>query len=384
MKGLVVEIAGKYMVVADENGYFKKIKYEDGCTIGQEIDLLPASNLRYFPVMQRISAVAAVIVVAVGLGLYSYYSPYSYVSIDINPSVEIVLNRFEKVLDVQPLNEDGENIIKDSQEFMHKKVDDVLSKLIDEAHQQNYLKNDQENEVFITVSASKAQVAQEVSREVKEYAIAGLASSQVKANVSTESVTMEKRVLAKKDNISVGKFMLLEQLQKTSPNAGIEQVKDKSVKDIMENIKKDKEKDAGKDKGKDNNRDDDKKTDKNMDKGIEKEEKNGEQHLKREDKVEEKADKKIEKEDKSQKQDQKQNDKKIQGKENNRDKKSEDKNQEEKSKSNNQGAEKKQEVSEENSMLEQSKVQEDLYEKENKERNQDNDSDEDKNKKKDD
>jgi hypothetical protein len=169
---------------------------------------------------------------------------------DINPSVEIVLNRFEKVLDVQPLNEDGKKIIDDSQRFMHKEVNVVITTLIDKAHEENYLKDSQDNEIFITVSSSKQKVAKKISEEVKEYAAGEMNNSDIEGHVTAEGVTIEKRVLAREESISVGKFLLLEQLQQVSPDADIDEVKDKSVKDIMENIKKQKEKDKDKEKEK--------------------------------------------------------------------------------------------------------------------------------------
>lgn len=261
MTGVIVEIEGKEMVVVDRKGNFKKLKYKEGYRIGQEIDLQAMPTIRYTSMIQRMAAVAAVFILVIGMGLYSYYSPYSYVSMDINPSVEIILNRYERVLDVQPLNEDGKKIINHNYHFMHKKVDDAISELINGAHEANYLKDNDNNEIFITVSAPKPQAAQEIGRYVREYAAAGLKQSNINANVTVEGVTIQKRVQAKKEHISVGKLLLLEQLQKVSPAANIDEVKDKSVKDIIENIKKEKEK------SKDVDKDIDK--DKNLDKGKE-------------------------------------------------------------------------------------------------------------------
>ncbi|MDK2932655.1 MAG: hypothetical protein PWP27_465 [Clostridiales bacterium] len=265
MTGVIVEIEGKEMVVVDRKGNFKKLKYKEGYRIGQEIDLQAIPTIRYTSMIQRMAAVAAVFILVIGTGLYSYYSPYSYVSMDINPSVEIILNRYERVLDVQPLNEDGKKIINHNYHFMHKKVDDAISELINGAHEANYLKDNDNNEIFITVSAPKPQAAQEIGRYVREYTAAGLKQSNINANVTVEDVTIQKRVQAKKEHISVGKLLLLEQLQKVSPAANIDEVKDKSVKDIIENIKKEKEK--SKDVDKDIDKDKDK--DKNLDKGKE-------------------------------------------------------------------------------------------------------------------
>ena len=54
-------------------------------------------------------AAAACLVVCLALagGYRLYFSPTSIISIDINPSIELSVNRFDKVVAVEGLNEDG-------------------------------------------------------------------------------------------------------------------------------------------------------------------------------------------------------------------------------------------------------------------------------------
>lgn len=280
MRGVVVEIEGNEMIVVDKEGHFKKLKYVEGYRIGQEIDLRIIPMAKYKPIVQRMAAVAAIFIIVLGFGLYSYYSPYSYISMDINPSVEIVLNRYERVLDVQPLNDDGKIIVNQQYKFMHKQVDEVISQLIDNAHQKNYLKNGIDNEIFITVSAPKAKVAQKIGQYVQEYAAAEVTQNHIEANIAVESVTIQKHIQASKEHISAGKLLLLEQLQQVLPTATIDDIKGKSVKDIIQNIKEEKDKAKGKnldldsEKEKGENKEYDKEKDKEKD-----EKKDGQKHL---------------------------------------------------------------------------------------------------------
>ena len=51
---------------------------------------------------------------ATGVGGYTLYAkPVSYISIDINPSIELALNYWNRVISVTPLNEDGSTLIQD-------------------------------------------------------------------------------------------------------------------------------------------------------------------------------------------------------------------------------------------------------------------------------
>lgn len=53
--------------------------------------------------------VACLLLLAVGLtGYWAYFTPTAAISIDVNPSLELEINRFDKVISVQGYNEDGQ------------------------------------------------------------------------------------------------------------------------------------------------------------------------------------------------------------------------------------------------------------------------------------
>lgn len=59
-----------------------------------------------------VAALAIVLVSISGYNLYGAKSVDSVISFDINPSLEIKVNKNEKVLEVNPLNEDGKIVIE--------------------------------------------------------------------------------------------------------------------------------------------------------------------------------------------------------------------------------------------------------------------------------
>lgn len=68
----------------------------------------PAYRVRYV-----LCCLAMLILMLGGAGGYSIYRmPVSYISIDVNPSVELALNRFDRVVDATARNEDGERILE--------------------------------------------------------------------------------------------------------------------------------------------------------------------------------------------------------------------------------------------------------------------------------
>lgn len=62
------------------------------------------------PAYRRLAPVlACLLLLVMGLGGYwAYFLPTSYISVDVNPSIELGINRFDKVVSVAGYNPDGE------------------------------------------------------------------------------------------------------------------------------------------------------------------------------------------------------------------------------------------------------------------------------------
>lgn len=64
---------------------------------------------RALPYRRLAPVLACLLLLAMGLGGYwTYFLPTSYISVDVNPSIELGINRFDKVVSVAGYNPDGE------------------------------------------------------------------------------------------------------------------------------------------------------------------------------------------------------------------------------------------------------------------------------------
>lgn len=106
------------------------------------------------------AAAAAVFLLALGavIGMVIRNAPdnkvFATVSIDVNPSLEIKINKEEKVLDVIPLNDDAEKVIGDM-DFSGSGVELAVNALIGSMYRLGYL-NSGSNSVLVSLSNEDA------------------------------------------------------------------------------------------------------------------------------------------------------------------------------------------------------------------------------------
>lgn len=236
MKAVVVDIKERNAVVLTKNGEFIKIKNNGQLRVGYEVDV-PARVGSTFGPFIKAASVAAVFLVALGLsyGVYSYNVPYSYVNVDINPSIELTTNVFDRVLDIDGLNEDGEKLLS-AVDLRNKKLKEAIGDIVENAIDAGYLKEDETNAIMLTVTGKDDQKVEQIQKDVKRAAAEELKTEKVESEVVVEKTTLEKHDSAREQGISPGKLLLAEKLVEVKPELKAEELKDVSVKEIMKAI----------------------------------------------------------------------------------------------------------------------------------------------------
>ncbi|OOM82172.1 hypothetical protein CLPUN_04560 [Clostridium puniceum] len=180
---------------------------------------------------------SAAMIFSLAGGGYAYAkNPVAYVSVDINPSVELSVNVFDKVVSVEAYNEDGRNILEGAN-LVNIKVEDAVSIVISNAISKGYIKEDGSSGIEITTATDKEKVGAELDETLKEVADETLSDNDKEAKVETENVALARRDEARKLGITPGKLNLIQKLQQLDPVITIEDYKDSSVKDIQKKAK---------------------------------------------------------------------------------------------------------------------------------------------------
>ncbi len=139
MKYLVMECHLSYAVVLDESGRFLRVanrNYQVGQTVTDVIPMEAPPAKKPIPWTRSLSALAACLMVV--LGLFLFRSPYASVYLTINPQVRVDVNRSDMVLKVEGVNDDGITLVE-GYDYRRKDLDTVMDELVDRAIDMGFL-----------------------------------------------------------------------------------------------------------------------------------------------------------------------------------------------------------------------------------------------------
>ena len=158
-------------------------------------------------------AAAACVMFSVGVVGVPYYGnnyvPDSHVDIDVNPGVEIVTNKKNKVLEVQSTNQDGAAVI-DGMNLKNTELKVAVNALIGSMVQKGYIQNDNTG-ILVTVRNDNEDKANKVKAEVLNDINTALSTNSVQATVINQTVktTVDAKKFAAENNISIGKAVFV-------------------------------------------------------------------------------------------------------------------------------------------------------------------------------
>lgn len=191
MKAVIVDASTNIAVALRDDGQFVKLKNK-AYEIGQEIQI-SAATVR-FPKQAAIAASAALVLFAgAGYGVHEWNSPYSYVSLDASPSIEYALNRFDVVIAVNGLNEDGETVAESiGDSVRNTKIDKALEITVEALAKDNYISTADNSGMVIAVYSD--------NDSKKEELLATVSNIQASDGHEVAAVAVDKETMDKIDS----------------------------------------------------------------------------------------------------------------------------------------------------------------------------------------
>lgn len=180
------------------------------------------------PFIKRIIPAAAAVCLTLGLlaGGGLYFIPTARINIDINPSIALGVNRFDKVVSVDPLNEDGK-ALAESLDIKFTDYNTALHTILENESVKSLLARDEVMDItVIETKTSQSDVILSESRSCAD----GL------RNVHCHAANSEEAHAADQLGMSCGKYRAYLEVLKLDPDITPEEIQNMTMREIRELI----------------------------------------------------------------------------------------------------------------------------------------------------
>ncbi|HBT63873.1 MAG TPA: hypothetical protein DEB10_04320 [Ruminococcaceae bacterium] len=180
--------------------------------------------------------IAACAILTAGITAIAGYTlcetPVNYVSLDINPSIELGVNVFDHVVSVNAANQDGQNLI-DVKNVSNLPVQNAISELVQEAAEQDYIALDGSSVISVTAESKNEDDALKLQEKCSNGVNLAMSTKKIYAAVYADCSDLSLREEAKGMNLSPGKYKMIKMLQSLDPTIKVEDYADVKVRDII-------------------------------------------------------------------------------------------------------------------------------------------------------
>lgn len=168
------------------------------------------------------------LIILLGIGsTFAYFTETSAVSIDINPSIELGLNRFNRVISATGYNTDG-TILLSQIKLQHKSYKQAMETLLENEHFIPYLTED--NTLLVTIVSNNDKVIDKLTT------ITNTLEPLCVSPLECYNTNNEIRSIAHSCGFSAGKYNTYLELKKLDNSITLDDCKDLSAQEIKAKI----------------------------------------------------------------------------------------------------------------------------------------------------
>ena len=188
--------------------------------------------------MKRIVAVAVCLMIFISGFSVGFFIPNgtntneeaeTFVYLDVNPSIELSIDKSSKIVDCIAVNEDAEEILSDLK-LRGVDMNTALTAIIGSMYVNGYLTEDS-NSILISVDSNDKEKENTLLTDITAKVNSVFEKSELECSIIAQSVqvdeTLKKR--AEDNGVSVGKMHLVDEMV-----SGIEELEEKDVTDLAE------------------------------------------------------------------------------------------------------------------------------------------------------
>ena len=208
---------------------FDQVHAEENLKVGARAFLTRKTRgYRRWSIGRRLLPIfACLLLLLAGWGGYRlYFTPTSLISIDINPSMELEVNRFDRVIAVRGYNPDGEALAS-SINVKHLGYAEAVERVLDDPRVEKYLSGDAI--LSIVVAGQDERQSEAILSEIS-------ARTEKCRNAYCYAADFEVVAEARAHGLSCGKYRMFLEAQALDPDLSIQDVQGMTMKEIQSRI----------------------------------------------------------------------------------------------------------------------------------------------------
>lgn len=227
--GIVMELSEGFATIMQTGGKFTRVRAE---TTWQKGDVVAWDRTRLN--IKAISAVAACFILFLfgSWGGYQfYYTEVSIISLDVNPSLEMGLNRFDRVISATAYNDSGYAILNDVP-FQGMSYEDALEALGSSSVFQTYLERNEMVEIAVCSPGKESVILEKLETKLQE-----ILSDRPYVQTLCRGVSREIAQEAHEHDMTPGKYLAFLELRELAPEIVTEDYMECGIGEIRRQIR---------------------------------------------------------------------------------------------------------------------------------------------------
>lgn len=183
------------------------------------------SKKRFIPI---IAGAALAFTICIGMiGLYN--ENFQTIYIDVNPSVALKLNRFDRVIGVEFLNDDAKNLLSDVK-LVGADATAAVQTVISACDSAGYVKED--SQIYISASAKEEQKSEKLLKKLKGSTENMRDEQKDSYSVNTYNAKKGEKKEFEKESLSPAKYNIIKEIIEEEDDYRLEDLKGKSMTEL--------------------------------------------------------------------------------------------------------------------------------------------------------
>ncbi|AEV67730.1 anti-sigma-I factor RsgI family protein [Acetivibrio clariflavus] len=244
--GVILKVKKNSVIVMTDKLDFVELNRKPDMLRGQKIyftslDLCNSSlwllnSKKFLKFASAAASVAAVFAILFfGFRFLFLSNEYAYIDLDINPSIEITINRNENVLKAEALNNDGQ-ILLDAVKIKNMDLKDAVSLLLNKSREIGFI-DSFNNKVILAAALNSSKVSESQNKNINSM-ISSLKQIAEKSGVESQVIQLsyKDRKEAMENGLSMGKYYIYTKAKDEGIQITVEEVKNSNISTLLSKI----------------------------------------------------------------------------------------------------------------------------------------------------